>query len=499
MKNIRRISAIIIAILLLVATAVPAMAADDGKIIISNPTKGQVYTAYQIFTAIPGAGDTVSYRLAPGITKDAVNTTANFRVDEQGNVTGPSTLSDRDIADLKTLSALASNRKSATATDSTANSVVIDGLAYGYYYVSTTTGSAVSIDTSMSSTGVTIEDKNPPTHINKTIEAVDDGNIGKSKEDAMAQIGKVIKYESRIPIRTGAYNYVFTDIMSAGLTMDADSVKVYLGTTKDAGVTVDVSTNDVASSSYGTLTTKAISTGATDPNIKIEFSDAWLKANWPVEDANHVKTEKIIVIRYEAKLNENAVIGVAGNPNKAKIEYGNENDKITHEDEAKVYTAQISVIKTTGDGTTPLAGAGFVLSRINSGKTEYYKYDATNNVVTWTEYQTPEAAKDAGCELVTTTSSNTLLFKGLSVGNYTITETTVPAGYNKAEPVTISILTDNYTAENLVQSRTVKNQAGSELPSTGGMGTTLLYVVGAALVLGAGIVLIARRKAGSKR
>ena len=85
-------------------------------------------------------------------------------------------------------------------------------------------------------------------------------------------------------------------------------------------------------------------------------------------------------------------------------------------------------------------------------------------------------------------------FTGLANGTYTLVEKTVPAGYNKAADSTFTISEGNYTATNLEQTSTVINEAGSVLPSTGGIGTTIFYAIGAVLVIGAGIVLVTRRR-----
>ena len=89
---------------------------------------------------------------------------------------------------------------------------------------------------------------------------------------------------------------------------------------------------------------------------------------------------------------------------------------------------------------------------------------------------------------------NVPAFTGLCDGTYTLVEKTVPAGYNGAADVDITIAGRNFTAENLIQSATVVNKEGPALPSTGGIGTTIFYIVGSVLLLAAAIVLIARRR-----
>ena len=138
------------------------------------------------------------------------------------------------------------------------------------------------------------------------------------------------------------------------------------------------------------------------------------------------------------------------------------------------------------DAQKPLAGAGFVLKN-SEGK--YYKLD--NGAVTWvdsindaTEYLTDDTGALA----------DGAKFTGLASGTYALEEKTVPAGYNKADDTPITITANDYTTPNLVQTADVENESGTVLPSTGGIGTTIFYVVGSVLVLGAAVVLIVRRR-----
>ena len=112
----------------------------------------------------------------------------------------------------------------------------------------------------------------------------------------------------------------------------------------------------------------------------------------------------------------------------------------------------------------------------------------TDNDITWVP-----KIEDA-TELMTTEASNVIAFTGLADGSYTLIEKTVPAGYNKAKDETFTIVAHNYEAANLIQAATVINKAGSLLPSTGGMGTTLFYIIGSILVVGAAILLVAKKR-----
>ena len=119
---------------------------------------------------------------------------------------------------------------------------------------------------------------------------------------------------------------------------------------------------------------------------------------------------------------------------------------------------------------------------------KYYKI--ANNVVTW-----EDSIDDATEFTSTATGALSGDFTGLVDGTYTLIEKTVPDGYNKAADSTFTIAAGDYTADNLEQESTVVNEAGTVLPSTGGIGTTLFYVIGSILVLGAGVVLVAKKRA----
>ena len=514
--KLKKIVALMLAVIMCMAMSTTVFAANDGTIEVKNTHKGQVYELYQLFDATTVAGredngEGISYKLMSGKTdfKATVEGTVVdgaqwFKLDEGGNVvikdnTAQAAITD-DNADFAAW-AKAYGVKNATTKEASADNAEVkwEGLAEGYYFITTTTGSLVTIDSIKPN--VEVEDKNPGTTIDKTI--TDANSMDEAGKNALAQVGTDVDYESRIPISRGAYNYKFTDVMSDGLTLKADSVKVYL-VEKDAAVADGASDVNAA---CGTIAAEN-KTGE-DADITITFDDAWLKTNWG----------KDIVIQYTATVNKDAIIADAANPNTAKIEYGNEDKPLTDEDEAKVYSAKVTIKKIDGDGNA-LEGAGF---KLKNAEGKWYKN--TNGIVSWEdteaagteifpvkgkttvpnpEYDADAAAADPDYSVPATIETDgtdaIASFDGLADGTYTIVETTVPEGYNKAEDKEITIKpadTNNLTTELNVQSE-VTNQSGSELPSTGGMGTHIFYLVGTVLVLGAGIILVSRKRAASK-
>ena len=485
MKEMKRIFAMLVAMVMVLGMSTMVFAANDGTITVKKTHKNQVYELYQIFDATTVGertatqADGISYKLMAGktdfkATVDGVEVDGSkwFKIDEGGNVVIKDDAAKMDITDSNSTFAnwakAYGTKNNTTITASGDNALVQwNGLKEGYYFITTTTGSLVTIDSIKPNAEV--DDKNPTTEVNKKITGAN--SMDATGKNALAQVGTEVNYESRIPISRGAYNYKFTDVMSDGLTYKTDSVKVYI-VDKDASVAAGASE---VNSLCGTIV--ASNKTGEDADITITFDDDWLKENWG----------KDIVIQYTATVNENAVIADAANPNTAKIEYGNKDNPLTDEDEAKVYSAKVTIKKIDGDGNA-LEGAGFKLKN-SAGK--WYKN--TNKIVTWVDDESQgteiSPAKGQGTDAIAS-------FDGIADGTYTIVETTVPTGYNKAADQQITIKpasTNNLSTELNVQAE-VTNQSGSELPSTGGIGTTIFYAIGAVLVIGAGIVLVTRRR-----
>ena len=273
------------------------------------------------------------------------------------------------------------------------------------------------------------------------------------------------------------YKFVFHDTESAGLTFDKDSVVVKVD-------------NTVIDSGY-TVVTEGLNDGCT---FEIQFTD--------LKTIDSVEAGSVITVDYKSTLNENAVIGSTGTTNKMKLEYSNNpNDKQggttgnTPEDTVVVFSYKTIINKVDGDSKS-LTGAAFKLEKLIKG--------ADEAADTWTLVKKYTVDAD--------NPASTFEFTGLDDGTYKLTETVTPAGYNTIDPISFEITAsdngtvitgldgDNNTitfAKNLEAgslSANVVNKAGSILPSTGGMGTTLLYIIGAILVVGAGVLLVARRR-----
>lgn len=360
---------------------------------------------------------------------------------------------------------------------------------------------------------------------------------GGNKVDAnSASIGDTVNYEitGTMPSNIDAYQtyyYQFTDTLSKGLTFGND-VKVMIG---DKDVT----------GSFAVTSTTDGETGVTTITITIEnlkgISDVTITAGTKV------------VVTYSATLNENAVIAGEGNPNDVKLTYSNDPNYKgeganspkgeTPKDEVVTYTTELTITKTDEKGQI-LPGAEFTLSgegvnivlvteevftQVDTGA--YYKlkdgtytkdepteatqdkYDSTTDKYAKEVKITPKGAGQTDTKVVGTVDSETgkLTFRGLGAGDYTLTESKTPAGYNTIAPINFKILfdaagkkfsTDDETitvgTDNTL-STTIVNKAGVKLPETGGIGTTIFYTLGAVLVVGAGVLLVTKKRMDTEK
>ena len=478
MKNLKKMFALLLAMVMVLGmSTLTAFADTTGSITITPPTNTEAgqkndYKIYKVFDAV-ASDKGISYKvmdskkdvaLPAGFVTDAAGNVIHGTKEADGSVT-PNTateLTSEEIAAIKAY--VGSDVAVATATSFGTDSATATGLAAGYYFITTSTGTVVTIDSAKPNAQV--NDKNviqkPTKKITEAAYKDADGNVVNSGsldtngQNALASVGMTVKYEATVTKTKGAKNYIFHDKMDDGLTYNND-VKVYLGA------------DEVAAANYDT-------TKASGDTITVKFTDAFIQS---------LADNTVITIKYSATVNSDALT-VDPAKNTASLSYGDNNSVIKTTDTPKVYNAKFTVTKQDGNGQA-LAGAGFVLKNAD-GK----YYNLTNKVVTWVDDIANATEYTSGAD------GAVPAFTGLANGTYTLVEKTVPAGYNKAADSTFTIEAGDYTKQNLEQASTVINKAGTELPSTGGMGTTLFYVVGGILVLAAGIMLVARKRMSSR-
>ena len=212
------------------------------------------------------------------------------------------------------------------------------------------------------------------------------------------------------------------------------------------------------------------------------------------------------MISYSATITEEALSADPAK-NTAYVSYGDRNgNNKTPVSETETYNAKFTITKLDGD-EKPLAGAGFVIQNADG---KYYQFNEATEAA---EAQGTEGSEDyipakeatkafvkwvdtieEATEYVSDDTGAVPAFTGLANGTYTVIEKTVPAGYNKAADSTFTVAEHDYTADNLEQTADVINNAGIVLPHTGGIGTTRFTVIGTILVIGAGVMLVARRR-----
>jgi len=342
-----------------------------------------------------------------------------------------------------------------TATETSAQS---GNVAAGYYYITSTLGSKIALQTL---TEVTINEKNSYTDDNKTIPEVDKNS----------EIGKVITYTLTVEVPvTANKQIVLTDTMGKGLTFKQVKSQSPITGTVSNRTAVDTDNDGTNESTQFTIT-------YTEDQIKA------LVAN---------QTEaQTITVEVDAMVNEEAVIET-NIPNTLDLKYGNVYEATPKTVYTKTYDWTFD--KEDQDGTM-LTGAKFKLTQVSANTKD--SNDGWIGLVAETAGQTYRlaTADDDASNIIDTivTDGHTVTIKGLDLDlNYYLVETKAPTGYNILAD---HVVVDKNQAETDFVHKDVVNQKGTQLPSTGGIGTTIFYVAGIVLVLGAAAIVIARRKA----
>jgi fimbrial isopeptide formation D2 family protein/LPXTG-motif cell wall-anchored protein len=329
-------------------------------------------------------------------------------------------------------------------------------------------------------------------------------------------IGEDVPFQitSKIPdiSKYTKYEMTFTDTMSEGLTFNPDSIKVTIG---DAEYDAEA----IASNDNIILTNPDDQHFTVKLILKKQNTDKLSGTNTAifVEDAD-------IKIDFTAELNTNAVIGLPGNTNTSNLTYTSnpnatdekDSTNVTPDDTVIVFTYELDVIKVDGASSSKtLKDAEFVLK--NADGTKYLKIDANNKVSEWVDTKANASVLKSGAD-------GKFIIQGLDEGTYKLEETKAPTGYNKLTDDITLVISAEYisnrqewndkvpahalldldltvngkSAEGSVEtgivSTKVLNNEGSILPSTGGIGTTIFYIIGGLLVVGAGVILVTRRR-----
>ena len=505
MKLIKKIAAIMLSIMMVLGMASVVSASEvgstavagNGKITITNAIVGQTYKIYQIlelesFSEKPSSGTNTgnyAYKVASG-WDDFITTGEgkDYLESTDGYVKWKGATDDTRVAEFaKKALAYATNKKLAatkTADKVTSTTVEFTDLALGYYLVDSSAGALCSLDTT--ATDVTIQEKNGTPSVEKKVQEDSTSDWGDSNT---ADIGQTVNFQTTITAQPGAQKYVLHDKMDKGLTFDGNVTVTKGGTAVDAtNYTLKKSTDSPVSITD-------------DCTFEIAFTQKF---------CNSLAAGDQIIVTYSATLNEKAVIAGEGNKNETWLKYG-ESNETTH-DKTTTKTFELPVFKyTKKDGNEiKLAGATFTLSKNVNGSNPIKLVNVSENDTTGDIYRVAkenEATGTAKITEITTTKSGKFTIKGLDADTYYLTETKQPDGYNKLkDPIKVKISDSGQvsilksasdgteTSEGITDYVKVLNNTGSLLPSTGGSGTTMIYILGAILVLGSSVVLITKKR-----
>lgn len=485
-KAMKKLMAALLAVAMVCAMAIPAFAAsgsspvDKGSITINKAVAGEDYTIYKMFdlTSFDTDAGTYSYTVVSAWDAFfAAGATGHSYIElENGHPTWVG-VKDAETYEQFAKDALAyatqnsiTATKTATATDTT---VKFDGLDLGYYLVDTSLGVLCGLDTTKPN--ATINEKNNVPTIDKEVK----NSEGNWVDENTAKIGDTVNYKVTITVQTANNRYVLHDTMSEGLTFNKDSVKV------------TVSGADVPTTKY-TLSAP----GTKGETFSIAFDNNYI-ASLPADTK--------IEVTYNAVVNEKAKIDPGANENEAYLTFGNSQE--TAHDKTYTYLYQFDLIKYSGTSGKLLGGAQFILYDAETGGNEI-KLVKDNTTGIYRVATATEIANHNTVDHIETVPGQTVRISGLDKKVYWLDEILPPAGYNDlpgrakvdlqsgSKTALADRLTNGYDEANAssIGGVPIVNNAGTTLPGTGGIGTTIFYVIGGGLMAAAAILLVTKKR-----
>lgn len=363
------------------------------------------------------------------------------------------------------------------------------GLDLGYYLVDSTMGALCGLTTTNPVGYITAKNIEP-----KIEKQVKEDSTSQWGESNTADIGQTVEYRATIYVHDGAQNYVMHDKMSEGLT--------FLQVSKIEHVSED-ETNKTTQTVPVPEDYYTIATGSNVSEYKESDSEAekekycTFEIKFTQEFCNHLETNDKIIVHYEAMLNRNAIVAGAGNPNEVWLEYGEGHRTVS--DEVITKTFGIDIIK-TDDQNILIDGAEFKIYNDSTASDS----NAEVAVVLMDDGVTYRRARadETGVSIVA--KDGKVRIVGFDNGIYYLEETKIPDGYNGLSSRQRFIIADNNLDAiftdgnyNVGSGIHVVNRSGSMLPETGGIGTTIFYIVGGILVFGAVVLMITKKRMGS--
>lgn len=499
MKNMKRLFALLVAIMILVAgvaayAEAPTTPAGN-TITVQNAVNGEKYNIYKMLDLSVSGLDTES------TADDSYRYTINEKWNAFWTGTGAGAAyittntsgSDTYVVwkdDMKSAAKMEAFGKAAAAfaatveadgTEVTAqnDTAAWTGLDNGYYLVTSTLGIAASVASTPATQDNVISEKNSGNTTDKEVEEAEERNgTAASWGDANdAQIGDTVNFRAKVSIAKNSIKVVYHDKMGQELDWTGiDHVKVYTSTEFTEA-------NELAAENY----TVAAGTNGED-TFTVAFADSYV--------ASLTDATTDVWVSYSAVLNDKAA--VASNvPNDGKVTWGEAGT--TNWDHTDTTTHKFQILKYDGADANknPLDGAKFQLFTkntdennpalklcVNGDGTIYRVVDTTNAGATL-----PEGYTLVNDDKIVTLATDKITVEGVDSDDYYLKETDAPAGFNAIEGyIKVEVNADN----NLIKE--VENNSGNTLPSTGGVGTTIFYVGGSILVIAAVILLVTKRR-----
>lgn len=457
MRKMKKLASLMLALVMVFSMAMTVTAAGDNSITVTGAQEGETYKVYKMLDLSVNSDKTAytytvnsewkAFFTGEGAGASYVTITNDYVTwKEEKKAAGEMEKFAKAAADYATKNSVT---VVGTKTPESDGTIKFDGLESGYYLITSTNGTLAMVDTTPKKQDVTVAEKNPDSTLDKTVQ--EDSTSVYGKENS-AQIGDTVNFKVVITVKKGAKNYVMHDKMEDGLTFNANSVEI-AGLTKGTDYTVVTETSD-------------------DCTFEIKFAQAYL---------DKITTDTNLTITYTAVLNENADI-TNGEKNDAQLTWGDKSGTEWSETVTKTYEFSVLKYSASDKDKKPLAGATFQLKDAKGNVVKLIKVSST-------EYRVANGNEEGAVDSFTTVATGKIVIKGVDLDKYTLTETKAPEGYNLLNaPVDVQVNADNaLTVE-------VPNNSGTELPSTGGMGTTVFYVLGSILVIGAAVLLITRRR-----
>lgn len=459
MKKTKRIATVLLALVMVLSLSVCAFAAGANSITVNGAQGGETYKIYKMLD------------LKVDLDKNAYSYTVNAKwnafftgegagaayvtINDAGYVTwkaGMDTAENMEAFAKAAAKYASDNSVDAVATKTPAadGRLVFENLDAGYYLITSTNGTLAMVDTTPANPNPAVDEKNPNPTVNKEVKEDSTNEWGDRNS---AQIGDTVYFHTSVTLMKGAKNYVLHDKMGDELTLNADSITV-VGLTKGTDYTV-------------------VTTGLNDGcDFEVHFTQTYLDT---------ITAPKTLFVEYSAVLNENAKVESAA-LNETQLTWGDKNGTTWDQTETKTYEFTVNKYASSDAAKNPLAGAEFQLKDASGKVVKLIK-------VSDTEYRVANGNETGAVDSFTTVATGNIVIKGVDLDKYTLVEIAAPEGYNKLKaPVEVIVKADNALVVE------VPNNTGAELPSTGGIGTTIFYVVGGILVVGAAVVLTTRKR-----